>query len=149
MKGSYDSARRQSGRVAVLDRRMRQLIKKRGKSPANKAEISAIEWALPILEAHLKNTFGYDLAIRTSWYKHEKLEIMANLWDRDGDICYLCSETMRYREATIDHVVPLAKDGADNMTNYKLTHERCNLEKGNMLLEVYIDWRKQHYDNLA
>lgn len=146
-KALEDSARRQANRVAVLERRMRQLAGRYHPTGGQIAEISAIEWALPILEKHLYDTFGEDLAFRVKWHKHEKQAIVNKLWDRDGDICYLCNEQMKYREATIDHVVPLAKGGKDVMTNYKLTHPKCNLEKGNMLLEVYLKWREKHYGN--
>lgn len=119
---------------------MRQLVNKYQKSPSNIAEISAIEWAIPILEEYIFTTFG-QLPVRTSWYKHEKRYIINKLWDRDGNICYLCEEIMKYNDVTIDHVIPLSKNGKDNMSNYKLAHPFCNLEKGNMLLEVYRDWK--------
>lgn len=146
-KALEDSARRQANRMAVLERRMRQLAGRYHRSGGQTAELSAIEWALPILEKHLYDTFGEDLAFRVKWHKHEKQEIKSKLWDRDGQICYLCNENMSYREATIDHVIPLAKYGKDDMSNYKLTHPKCNLEKGNMMLDVYIKWRQEHYGN--
>lgn len=146
-KTPEDSARRQVQRVATLERRMRQLTSKYHQTPNNIAEISAIEWAIPILEQYLNETFGEGLVARVSWHKHEKRQIKSDLWDRDGQTCYLCNQFMSYREATIDHVIPLSKGGADNMSNYKLTHPKCNLEKGNMMLEVYLKWREKHYGN--
>lgn len=146
-KTPEDSARRQIQRVATLERRMRQLYTKRYKTPNNVAEISAIEWAIPILEEYVKGVFGEKVVMRASWHKHEKMQIKSDLWDRDGQVCYLCNENMTYRQATIDHVIPLAKGGADNMTNYKLAHPKCNLEKGNMMLDVYLKWREKHYGN--
>jgi hypothetical protein len=148
-KSKQDSARRQANRVAVLERRMRQLIGRYHPTPNQVAEISAIEWALPILEKHIQDVFGEELAHRVKWHKHEKQAIINSLWDQGDDICYLCNEKMRYQEATIDHVIPLAKGGKDDMSNYKLTHSHCNLEKGNMLLEVYLEWRARHYDLMA
>jgi 5-methylcytosine-specific restriction protein A len=146
-----DSARRQANRVMVLERRMRQLAGQYHKTNTQIAEISALEWAIPILEQYMSDTFGDELSRRVKWHKHEKLQIKSDLWDRDSQVCYLCQENMSYREATIDHVIPLAKGGADNPSNYKLTHPKCNLEKGNMLLEVYLKWREKHYEqnNLA
>lgn len=146
-----DSARRQADRIAVLEGRMRQLTSKYHKTPQNISEISAIEWAVPILEKHLADTFGETIMIRANYYKHERRAIKNKLWDTEGDICYLCQQSMTYRQATIDHVIPLSKGGADDISNYKLTHPRCNLEKGNMLLEVYLIWRVKHYgeSNLA
>ncbi len=136
-KSHTDTARRQAERVSRLERRMRQLTSKYRKSPANISEISALEWAIPILEKYLRDTFGENLAFRTAWYKHEKEEIFARLWARDGNICYLCEQELDYRTVTLDHVIPLSKNGKDAMSNYKLVHEFCNLEKGNMMLEDY------------
>lgn len=36
-------------------------------------------------------------------------------------------------DMTIDHVTPLSKGGADDTTNYRLAHSRCNAEKGNAM----------------
>jgi hypothetical protein len=116
---------------------MRQLTGKYHRTPNNISEISALEWAIPILEKYLRDLFGEGLPFRTSWHKHEKMEIYARLWDRDGNICYLCEKELDYKTVTLDHVIPLSKNGKDRMDNYKLVHEYCNLQKGNMLLEDY------------
>lgn len=121
---------------------MRMLVHKPHKSPTNIGEISAIEWAIPILEKHLHDTYG-EIAIRASWHKHEKVEIMAELWLRDGNICYLCDHELDPARATIDHVIPLSKGGKDNMSNYKLTHEECNISKGNMMPEVFFERKRK------
>lgn len=136
-KSRLDTARKQANRVTVLERRMRQLVGKYHRTPNNISEISALEWAIPLLEKYLRDTFGEDLAFRTAWHKHEKQEIFARLWDRDGNICYLCEKELDYKTVTLDHVVPLSKGGKDTMANYKLVHEFCNIQKGNMLLEDY------------
>lgn len=135
-KAKGETARRQLGRISVLERRMRQLVTKRYKTPSNIAEISAIEWAIPVLEKYVRDKYG-DLPMRTKYYKHEKNSILYQLWTRDGDICYLCGVAMDYQKVTIDHVLPLAKGGKDEMANYRLVHEFCNLEKGNMTLEQF------------
>lgn len=136
-KSRLDTARKQSNRVTVLERRMRQLLYKRHRTPSNVSEISALEWAIPILEKYLRDTYGEDLSFRANWYKHEKLDIYARLWARDGNICYLCEQELNYKTVTLDHVIPLSKGGKDMMSNYKLVHEFCNIQKGNMLLEDY------------
>lgn len=135
-KARGETARRQLGRISVLERRMRQLINKSFRTGSNVAEISAIEWALPILEQHITNKYG-GMPLRVKYYKHEKSYVVAALWKRDGEICYLCNKPMSYGEATIDHILPLAKGGGDNMTNYRLVHLPCNVQKGNMTMEQF------------
>lgn len=137
-KPKGETARRQYGRIAILERRMRQLVSKRFQTDSNIAEISAIEWAIPILEQYMSDKYG-DMAQRVKWHKHEKLQIKSDLWDRDGQTCYLCNQPMTYRAATIDHVQPLAKGGKDDMSNYRLAHPLCNIQKGHLTLDEFRD----------
>lgn len=51
--------------------------------------------------------------------------------------CHLCGEEIDYAAShleplsfTIDHVIPLAKGGADVLENLAAAHRRCNLRKG-------------------
>ncbi len=150
---NYESGTRQTNRIARLERRLRQLVAVPYKSPSQRAEISALEWAIPILEQYIIDNYG-ELVIRKAWHKHEKRIIRDKLWERDGDICYLCYKPMEKIEATIDHVIPLCRNGKDDESNYKLAHEPCNVEKGNMLLEDYRAWQQGRkklsvHDNLA
>jgi len=64
------------------------------------------------------------------------------LAERDGLNCYLCNEAIDMAlprtskmGATIDHVVPLSRGGADELDNLKLAHWTCNLAKSNKLVE--------------
>ena len=51
--------------------------------------------------------------------------------------CHICGENIDYtltdrdhpRFFVIDHVVPLAKGGADDLTNVKAAHRACNSTK--------------------
>lgn len=60
------------------------------------------------------------------------------LIERDGNVCHIClteidlslARNNRFG-ATIDHVVPVSKGGADTLENMKLAHWICNIKKGN------------------
>jgi hypothetical protein len=60
------------------------------------------------------------------------------LIERDGDVCHICltqidlslARNSRFG-ATIDHVIPVSKGGADTLDNMKLAHWICNIKKGN------------------
>jgi 5-methylcytosine-specific restriction endonuclease McrA len=60
------------------------------------------------------------------------------LIERDGNVCHIClteidlslARNSRFG-ATIDHVVPVSKGGADTLENMKLAHWICNIKKGN------------------
>lgn len=131
---------REVNRIERLRRRLRAL----SKHPSEKqlGEISALKWAIPILEQYVKMKHKTLPAARILYHKHEKKEIVYKLLERDGPECYLCTHLMPYNDMTIDHVIPLAKGGLDVMANYKLAHELCNLEKADMTEEEYRNMKK-------
>jgi 5-methylcytosine-specific restriction endonuclease McrA len=58
------------------------------------------------------------------------------LADRDGHRCGLCGDpldlTVKHPDpafASIDHIVPLAHGGGNDLANLQLAHLRCNLSK--------------------
>ncbi|MEO1303442.1 MAG: HNH endonuclease [Pseudomonadota bacterium] len=66
------------------------------------------------------------------------------MWKAQAGRCALCGEPMlqnRFeaahariwakRRATIDHIVPISKGGADQLENLQLAHANCNKIKGN------------------
>lgn len=68
-------------------------------------------------------------------------QIVEYLADRDGTKCVLCN---RHIDITlpsgtrgsdmgpsVDHVIPRSQGGADNMANLRLTHWKCNRQRGN------------------
>lgn len=57
----------------------------------------------------------------------------ADVIERYGLTCYLCTMEIDPDEAHVDHVTPLSRGGAHGMSNVRPTHERCNLRKYNKL----------------
>jgi hypothetical protein len=64
---------------------------------------------------------------------------VAELRERDGDLCYLCDRLMSFRRsrignynprrASIEHVIPRARGGEHTLDNVKLACLRCNIRK--------------------
>ncbi len=48
------------------------------------------------------------------------------LYRRSGGVCYLCRRKVSGREASVDHVMPLAKGGKHSYSNCRLAHRLCN-----------------------
>lgn len=51
--------------------------------------------------------------------------------------CHLCGEPINYQadhldphSFTIDHIIPIAKGGADTLDNCAPAHRKCNRDKG-------------------
>ena len=62
--------------------------------------------------------------------KSEKREIKRQLWSQDRT-CGICKKDLPgLKRSTLDHIVPLNKNGADDIENLQLTHWKCNNDKG-------------------
>lgn len=68
----------------------------------------------------------------------------AEIWDRDNATCQLCWLPVDVSEASLDHIIPLAKGGTHEPANVQLAHRRCNSRKGARLLTP-----KETYDSQA
>lgn len=68
------------------------------------------------------------------------------MWRGQSGQCALCGDPMfrnRFeaphariwakQRATLDHIIPRSKGGADTTENLQLTHARCNKIKGNQI----------------
>lgn len=53
--------------------------------------------------------------------------VMLAVFKRDG---YRCVDCGTDEELTVDHVIPLARGGADEMSNYRTRCRPCNSRKG-------------------
>ncbi len=68
------------------------------------------------------------------------------IFERDGWVCQLCCEpvdrTLRSPHplsATLDHIIPVTREGPHASANVRLAHHRCNSRKGNKL-DSECDW---------
>ena len=59
------------------------------------------------------------------------------IFQRDSFICQFCQEKFDATELTIDHLVPLALGGLDEMTNYVTCCRGCNGRKADMPLDEF------------
>ena len=82
-------------------------------------------------------SYNRQLRARTKLNFKARQRIIARFVERG---CYICGEaldrTIRWpdpRSVTLDHVTPVALDGADHVDNLRPVHWRCNREKGDNL----------------
>jgi len=67
--------------------------------------------------------------------------------ERDDWVCHLCNKEVLKKAgtayepfgATVDHLIPIAKDGTHTWGNVALAHRRCNVVRGADDLEVSVD----------
>lgn len=66
--------------------------------------------------------------------RHFAVDVYAII-ERWGDDCYLCGELVNLDEpfgpkmANVDHIIPLSRGGATDLSNLRLVHYACNLRK--------------------
>jgi 5-methylcytosine-specific restriction endonuclease McrA len=53
-----------------------------------------------------------------------------SIYERDGGVCYLCSNVVTNKHVEFDHIVPLSRGGAHIEANIALAHAMCNRRKG-------------------
>ena len=60
------------------------------------------------------------------------------IYSRDKRECQFCLKTLEPEEFTIDHLVPLALGGLDEVTNYVTCCRVCNKQKADKPLEDFL-----------
>ncbi|MGH9316927.1 MAG: HNH endonuclease [Thermoanaerobaculia bacterium] len=53
-----------------------------------------------------------------------------DIYARDNGRCRWCGAGLSFKEATLDHLVPLARNGKHEIANVILSCKSCNLSKG-------------------
>ncbi len=49
----------------------------------------------------------------------------------DGQVpCFCCGKHVTWTDASLEHVIPLARGGRDVLGNYAISHEKCNNRRG-------------------
>jgi hypothetical protein len=49
---------------------------------------------------------------------------------RDGYVCGICGDLVCPTELSIDHIIPVARGGGDDLDNLQVAHRVCNSRKG-------------------
>lgn len=93
--------------------------------------------------AHYNAEFGYDFGNdyqrrATRWGVEFEAFSRAEIFDRDGWVCGICSEPIDRgllhpdpMSVSLDHIIPMSKGGGHVPLNVTCAHLFCNLSKGN------------------
>lgn len=75
--------------------------------------------------------------------KHKRIQFKEEtrkiVYNNAKGICQICGKYLPYEEMTIDHIMPLAKGGENDIKNLQCTHRKCNLFKVDMLPEDFLE----------
>ncbi len=70
---------------------------------------------------------------RGDYYRDPELRV--HLFERDSWLCRYCGESLTKEEATLDHIVPVARDGGDEPDNLATCCLMCNSIKSGRTYE--------------
>jgi len=74
--------------------------------------------------------------------------VQQQIWYRDGYQCLYCGKEIPDVSLTVDHFIPLEKDGEDDPGNYLSACRKCNKNKGNQDPEEYCKKNNLDYYGL-
>lgn len=77
------------------------------------------------------------------------------LYDKANGKCALCGKELLFQESTLDHIIPLNKNGKDDIENLQICCYQCNQIKGAFLTidllrkisEIFIYQMNKKYGN--
>lgn len=96
--------------------------------------------------------FGFDgvddAAIRRERAKARELR-KSRWWQQKtaSGKCFYCHKKFKFKELTMDHLVPLARGGQSTKDNLVPCCKKCNTKKKSMLpleWQEYLEGKKQH-----
>ena len=71
--------------------------------------------------------------------KHYSPEVRKMIYDKADGRCALCGRKITLSDMTIDHIVPLNKNGEDSINNLQSTCLACNRFKANIRPDDFMD----------
>ena len=72
--------------------------------------------------------------------KHISSRVRQKIWEKYGGKCAYCGEPIPFKGMHVDHLIPLARGGADSDDNYMPACSKCNHYKHTL---TFDDFREQ------
>jgi hypothetical protein len=94
-----------------------------------KSRITLVGEAKPAFEAY-RSQHAYDAGHKVKRPNNRPHGVIRRLLDRDGPACFLCCKDTTPDDRTVEHMIPLAHGGPNNIHNYAIAHRKCNTDAG-------------------
>lgn len=65
--------------------------------------------------------------IKYKSFIRNRRSIKTTLFSRDGNKCFWCGNKMTFKEATIDHIIPVSVKTDNSTRNLRLIHNDCRI----------------------
>jgi 5-methylcytosine-specific restriction endonuclease McrA len=53
--------------------------------------------------------------------------------------CFYCNKALSQKEASVDHIIPKSKGGPNDPSNYLISCRKCNSDRGNTDIEIWVE----------
>jgi hypothetical protein len=64
----------------------------------------------------------------------KRAERIKMIKERDGDLCFICKKPfINNLDITIEHWIPRAAGGSDELDNLRISHKKCNVAKADLI----------------
>jgi HNH endonuclease len=107
--------------------------------PATKTDV--ISYTLIIIKKHLDKYDHQELNNQGKGVQWEIFIFRRNnfqvIYRRDNGQCHYCKKNLSRRVSTLDHKLPVTRNGANTLDNVVLSCKWCNLDKGALTDEEY------------
>ena len=95
---------------------------------------------LDLLSSGLLEYLRFQKKIPRRRGRRKRRRFKQRIFWRDGGICAYCDHRVRFDDATLDHITPLAQGGSDrHKENFTLACTTCNQKKAQLILEILDD----------
>lgn len=89
----------------------------------------------------VKMAFNPPEGMRKAKRRSDNARARRRLWKKGVRHCYWCKRQLTLKpdlpeSATLEHIIPLARGGLNNMNNYTLACGKCNRERGHDMPEL-------------
>ena len=80
---------------------------------------------------------------RSKHFGSTRLELIQYLYIKQKAKCGICGELLQYSDDLhIDHIIPVNKNGKNELSNFQLAHAFCNMSKGNSIISIMFRKRR-------
>lgn len=66
---------------------------------------------------------------RLGSFNGEKLKRRRKRLFKINKVCFWCGKKMKIENATVDHIIPVSKGGNNKLSNLRLIHEDCRVQR--------------------
>lgn len=71
--------------------------------------------------------------------KHYSAVVRKMIYNKADGRCVLCGRKILFKDMTLDHIIPLAMNGPDEVENLSCTCKTCNQFKGHILPDDFME----------